>query len=67
MTSRDPASDSVLLWTRYSAGGTAEAVPLTVEVAEDPAFERVAATARTRALAAANHTCRVLVGGLQAG
>ena len=67
VASGDPATDSVLLWTRYSAGGTAEAVPLTVEVAEDPAFERVVATARTRALAAADHTCRVLIGGLRPG
>ena len=67
VASGDPATDSVLLWTRYSAGGTADAVPLTVEVAEDPAFERVVATARTRALAAADHTCRVLIGGLQPG
>src|SRR5262245_33951082 len=67
VASGDPASDSALLWTRYSAGGTAEAVPLTVEVAEDPGFARVVATARTRALAAADHTCRVLVGGLRPG
>jgi alkaline phosphatase D len=40
-------------------------VPLTVEVAIDPLFERVVATAPTRALAAADHTCRVLVGGLE--
>ena len=65
VASGDPGVDSVLLWTRASAGGSAEAVPLTVEVAEDPAFERVIATARTRALAAADHTCRVLVGGLR--
>jgi len=67
VASGDPATESVLLWTRYSAGGKAEAVSLTVEVAEDPAFERVVATARTRALAAADHTCRVLIGGLRPG
>lgn len=65
VASGDPAVDSVLLWTRASAGGAASEVPLTVEVAEDEAFKRVVATARTRALAAADHTCRVLVGGLQ--
>jgi alkaline phosphatase D len=64
VASGDPAADSVLLWTRVSTAGTAAKVPLSVEVAEDPAFERVVATARTRALAAADHTCRVLVGGL---
>jgi alkaline phosphatase D len=65
VASGDPAPDSVLLWTRASTAGTAPEVPLTVEVAEDDAFERVVATARTRALAAADHTCRVLVGGLE--
>ena len=65
VASGDPGPDSVLLWTRASAAGKATAVPLTVEVAEDPAFERVIASATTRALAAADHTCRVLVGGLR--
>lgn len=65
VASGDPATDSVLLWTRASAGGSAPEVPLTVEIAEDEAFKRVVATARTRALAAADHTCRVLVGGLE--
>ncbi len=65
VASGDPAPDSVLLWTRASAAGSAPAVALTVEVAEDGAFERVVATAATRALAAADHTCRVLVGGLR--
>lgn len=65
VASGDPATYSVLLWTRASAGGPAPEVPLTVEVAEDEAFKRVVATAHTRALAAADHTCRVLVGGLE--
>jgi hypothetical protein len=49
VASGDPAPDSVLLWTRASAAGSAAAVALTVEVAEDPAFERVVATAPVRA------------------
>ncbi|HXT20068.1 MAG TPA: alkaline phosphatase D family protein [Thermoanaerobaculia bacterium] len=65
VASGDPAPDSVLLWTRASAAGSAAAFALTVEVAEDAAFERVVATAPVRALAAADHTCRVLVGGLK--
>ena len=65
VASGDPGPDSVLLWTRASAGGSRETVALTVEVAEDPAFERVVATAPTVALLAADHTCRVLVGGLR--
>jgi len=65
VASGDPGVDSVLLWTRASSGGSAAEVPLAVEVAEDEAFERVVATARTRALGAADYTCRVLVGGLK--
>jgi alkaline phosphatase D len=65
VASGDPAPDSVLLWTRASAGGSRESVALTVEVAEDPDFEQVVATAPTVALLAADHTCRVLVGGLR--
>lgn len=65
VASGDPAPDSVLLWTRFSAGESEVTIPLTVEVAEDPDFERVVATAPTRALLAADHTCRVLVGGLE--
>src|SRR4249919_2099333 len=64
VASGDPHPDSVLLWTRASAGGSAAVVPLTVEVAEDAAFERVVASERVRALLEADHTCRVLVGGL---
>ncbi len=67
VASGDPAPDSVLLWTRASSAGDADAVALTAELAEDAAFERVVATASARALAAADHTCRVLVGGLQPG
>jgi len=67
VASGDPDVDSVLLWTRVSAPTASDAVELTVEVAEDQAFERVIASAPTRALASADHTCRVLVGGLQPG
>lgn len=65
VASGDPDAESVLLWTRVSAAGSLPEVPLTVEVAEDPEFERVVATAPTRAPASADHTCRVLVGGLR--
>jgi len=65
VASGDPAPDSVLLWTRASSGGSEASVALTVEMAEDPEFERVVATAPTVALLAADHTCRVLVTGLQ--
>src|SRR6185503_6411535 len=62
-----PGPDIVVLWTRAAAAGRADAVALTVEVAEDPAVARVVVSAPTRALAAADHTCRVLVGGLKPG
>lgn len=65
VASGDPASDSVFLWTRVSTAGSAAVVSLIVEVAEDPAFEQVVATTPVRALAESDHTCRVLVGGLQ--
>ncbi|HKC23814.1 MAG TPA: alkaline phosphatase D family protein [Thermoanaerobaculia bacterium] len=65
VASGDPGHDSVLLWTRVSSPSSAAAVALLVEVAEDSAFTRVVATSRARALAEADHTCRVLVGGLE--
>src|SRR5262245_23558416 len=65
VASGDPHPDSVLLWTRASSAGDTPVVPLTVEVAEDAAFERVVVAEKTRALAEADHTCRVLVGGLR--
>jgi alkaline phosphatase D len=65
VASGDPQPDSVLLWTRASLAGAAPIVPLTVELAEDEGFERVVAAATARALADADHTCRVLVGGLK--
>ncbi|MCP3731092.1 alkaline phosphatase D family protein [Sphingomonas sp. MG17] len=63
VASGDPDEHSVVLWTRrpfdQGSGQT-----LTVEVALDAAFRRVVATARTPVLAAADWTCRALVGGL---
>src|SRR5688572_3354147 len=64
VASGDPAPDSVLLWTRVSTAAGSAVVPVTVEVAEDPKFDAIVASASTRALAAADHTCRVLVAGL---
>lgn len=64
VASGDPASDSVVLWTRVS-NAMESAVPLFVEVAEDSAFERLVTSTRTRALSVADHTCRVLVAGLE--
>src|SRR5262245_22119017 len=65
VASGDPDAEGVLLWTRVSTAGSQPAVALTVEVAEDPDFRGVVAAERTRAVAEADHTCRVLVAGLQ--
>jgi alkaline phosphatase D len=65
VASGDPQADSVMLWTRAAGQGAPLVVRLTVEVAEDAGFERVVAAQPTRALAEADHTCRVLVGGLR--
>ncbi|WP_447761950.1 alkaline phosphatase D family protein [Sphingopyxis panaciterrae] len=63
VASGDPDDHSIVLWTRrpFEQG---ERHDLTVEVALDRGFRRVVATARTSALAAADWTCRALVGGL---
>lgn len=63
VASGDPDDHSVVLWTRrlFDRG---DRQILTVEVAQDAAFRRVVATARAPVLAAADWTCRVLIGGL---
>jgi alkaline phosphatase D len=64
VASGDPDSTSVILWTRspQSNGSKSE---LTVEVAEDQAFQRVVTTTNAPVSAASDWTCRVLVGGLK--
>src|SRR5262245_60031069 len=64
VASGDPDPHSALLWTRISNAGDAASVALKVEVATDREFRDVVAQAPARALLAADHTCRVLVGGL---
>ncbi|WP_156256177.1 alkaline phosphatase D family protein [Sandarakinorhabdus oryzae] len=63
VASGDPDEHSVMLWTRrpFDSGTRHK---LTLEVALDPDFRRVVATARVPVLAAADWTCRALVGGL---
>ncbi|MBX3566248.1 MAG: alkaline phosphatase D family protein [Sphingomonas sp.] len=63
VASGDPDDHSVVLWTRrpFSEGARHE---LTVEVALDAEFRRVVATAKAPVLAAADWTCRAMVGGL---
>ena len=63
VASGDPDDHSVVLWTRrpFEQG---ERHTLTVEVALDAAFRSVVARAHAPVLAAADWTCRTLVGGL---
>jgi alkaline phosphatase D len=64
VASGDPDAHSVLLWTRRSPD-VQPVDSLRVEVAEDESFRRVVATAQVPLSAAADGTCRVLVGGLK--
>ena len=64
VASGDPDPNSVILWTRrpYDSAGRRL---LTLEVAEDPAFKQVVASAPAPVSAASDWTTRVLVGGLK--
>jgi alkaline phosphatase D len=64
VASGDPDANSVLLWTRRPYDDGRERAALLVEVAQDPGFLRVIATTTAPVLAAADWTCRVLVGDL---
>ncbi|MBL0029083.1 MAG: alkaline phosphatase D family protein [Rhodanobacteraceae bacterium] len=64
VASGDPDHNSVLLWTRRPYADGRERAKLWVEVADDPAFTRVIATATAPVLAQADWTCRVLVADL---
>ena len=64
VASGDPDEHSVLLWTRRPPVGGGVARSVTVEVAEDPAFEHVVASAIAELTAASDWTARVLAGGL---
>jgi alkaline phosphatase D len=64
VASGDPDAHSVLLWTRRPADAQAR-VRLYCEVAEDPAFAHVVASATSIVDAASDWTCRVLAGGLK--
>jgi len=63
VASGDPDEHSVILWTRrpFAEG---ERHDLTVEVSRDSDFRQVIAAVRAPVLAAADWTCRVMVGGL---
>ena len=64
VASGDPQPDSVLLWTRrpFETGTESR---LVIEVAQDDAFKQVIASAAATVSAAADWTCRALVGNLK--
>src|SRR5438874_13180058 len=64
VASGDPDPHSVILWTRRPFGDGQRHL-LTVEVAEDQAFNRVVAQAPAPVSPVADWTTRVLVGGLK--
>lgn len=66
VASGDPHPDSVILWTRRPPSKDGEARKLTVEIADDPAFKRVVASAKANLSAETDWTCRVLAAGLKA-
>lgn len=65
VTSGDPDSHSVLLWTRCPQPRHDSTLRLTVEVSEDDSFNHVVATTVAPISADSDWTCRVLVAGLQ--
>lgn len=65
VASGDPHPDSVILWTRRPPTTDSKATKLIVEIADDPKFERVVATAKATVSAQTDWTCRVLAAGLR--
>src|SRR5581483_3597581 len=64
VASGDPHPVSVILWTRRPFERGAQSAQLTVELALDPGFTKVIASAAPPVHADADWTCRVLVGNL---
>ena len=64
VASGDPHPDSVILWTRRPFADAPRG-RLTAEVALDPGFKRVVATAQAIVAPDADWTCRVLAAGLR--
>jgi alkaline phosphatase D len=67
VASGDPQSSSVLLWTRRAPKDGNAVKKLTVEVASDPAFTHVVATADASISEETDWTCRVLAANLKPG
>ena len=66
VASGDPQADSVILWTRRPFATGSAAAELTVEVALDPEFRQVVASAPAVVQEDSDWTCRALVGNLAA-
>jgi alkaline phosphatase D len=64
VASGDPASDSVILWTRRAPDNDRAAHRLMVEVAGDPGFADIVARGDVVVTAATDWTCRFLAAGL---
>lgn len=65
VASGEPGATSILLWTRYVAGG--EHARLTAQIAEDADFARIVASGEAHARRAADFTAKCVVGGLRPG
>lgn len=64
VASGEPSQTSIVLWTRYLATSP---VRLRVEVAHDPAFQRLAVTGETETSPASDCCARVIAEGLAPG
>ena len=67
VASGEPASDAMLLWTRYIPAGDESVVRLQVELALDPSFAKVVAGGSVRTGAYRDWTAKVTVDGLKPG
>jgi len=67
VASGDPHPESVILWTRRPLSERSQSRKLSVEIADDLAFDRVVASAEASLSADTNWTCRVLAAGLKPG
>src|ERR1044071_6819427 len=65
VASGDPDSNSVILWTRREPEAGAKAYRLSVEVASDPEFRKIAARGTTTVDAGTDFTARFLAAGLK--
>ncbi|HEY5760670.1 MAG TPA: alkaline phosphatase D family protein [Steroidobacter sp.] len=65
VASGEPASDSMLLWTRYVPAASVDEVRLDVELAFDAGFTRVVSGGGVRAAAHRDWTAKITIAGLQ--